>query len=328
MFTDFNDIQIRLASTDLDNKPKPKLKEIENFQMDPFKERIIQEWGTQGYSFFSETIWSSSLQQKDLARIRKFLTNASICNADVSLVRPPDSSTPRHRWSKHYDATGQCISLLRDEFIPEGSNNLKLTFFYRNSEDKHDGYINEIHAINILRLVFGVPIARELLLTRSFSNNTSQPVSSSEVGFASYFDTQSLNLFNSPDIENSKIKQLPPETTILLDKAFSQTFSIERFILMWLAFEAIISSLPIEGSNGDKRKTYFARELGSEKINEEIHRLFKTRCDIFKRGKFSSDQIEKDCWSLYAAIQLAILEECDQRKAFILGYENTLPTTA
>jgi hypothetical protein len=296
--------------------------------MDPFKERIIQEWGTQGYSSFSETIWSSSLRQKDLPRIRKFLTNAGICNADVSLVRPPDSTTPRHRWSKHYDASGQCISLLREEFIPEGSNNLTFTFCYKNSEDKNSGHTNEIHTINILRLVFGVPIARELLLTRSFSNDTCQPAHSSDVGFASCFDTQSLNFFNDPDIENSKIRKLPPETTILIDKAFSQTFPIERFVLMWLAFEAIISSLPINGSNGDKRKKYFAQELGSQKINEEIHRLFNTRCDIFKQGKFSSDQIEKDCWSLYAAIQLAILEECDQRKAFILGYESTLPITA
>jgi len=294
--------------------------------MDPFKERVIQEWGTQGYSFFSETIWSSSLQQKDLPRIRKFLINAAIDNADVSLVSPPDSATPRQRWSKHYDVSGQCISLLREEFIPGGSNNLKLTFCYTKSEDRHGGHTNEIHTINILRLVFGVPIARELLLTRNFSNDTCDPALSSDLGFASYFDTQSLNFFNNPDIENAKIRQLPAETTILIDKAFSQTFPIERFVLMWLAFEAIISSLPINGSNGEKRKKYFARELGSQKINEEIHRLFNTRCDIFKQGKFSSDQIEKDCWSLYAAIQLAILEECDQRKAFVSGYESTLNT--
>jgi hypothetical protein len=213
---------------------------------------------------------------------------------------------------------------LRDDFIPEGSNNLKITFCYKNSEDKHGGHTNEIHTINILRLVFGVPIARELLLTRTFSNDTCLPTLNSDVGFASYFDTQNLNFFNNPDIENSKIRQLSAETTILIDKAFSQTFPIERFVLMWLAFEAIISSLPISGTNGEKRKKYFAQELGSKKINEEVHRLFNTRCDIFKQGKFSCDQIEKDCWSLYAAIQLAILDECDQRKAFISGYESTL----
>lgn len=295
--------------------------------MDPFKERIVQAWAPLGYSFFSETIWSSSLQRKDLPRIRKFLANTAIDNADVSLVSPPDSTTPRQRWSKHYDASGQCISLLREEFIAEGSNNLKLTFCYTSSEQLHEAHTNEIHTINILRLVFGVPIARELLLTRSFANDTSQPAHSSDIGFASYFDTQSLNLFSNPDIENAKIRQLPTEITILLDKAFAQTFPIERFVLMWLAFEAIISSLPINGSNGDKRKKYFAQELGSQKINKEIHRLFNTRCDIFKQGKFSSDQIEKDCWSLYAAIQIAILEECDQRQAFISGYEGTLPST-
>ena len=293
--------------------------------MDLFKERVIQEWGAHGYSFFSETIWSSSLQQKDLQRIRKFLTNASIDNADVSLVRPSDSTTPRQRWSKHYDASGQCISLLREELIVEGSNNLKLTFCYKNIEQQQRGHINEIHTVNILRLVFGVPIARELLLTRNFVNDTCQPVLSSDVGFASCFDTQTLNFFSNPDIESARIRQLPPETTILIDKAFAQAFPIERFVLMWLAFEAILSSLPITGSNGEKRKKYFAQELGSPKINEEVHRLFNTRCNIFKEGKFSSDQVEKDCWSLYAAIQLAILEECDQRKAFISGYESTLP---
>ena len=291
-----------------------------------FKERIIQEWGMQGYSFFSETIWSSSLQQKDLPRIRKFLTNATICNADVSLVRPPDSSTSRQRWSKHYDVSGQCISILIEEFIPEGSNNLKLTFCYKNSEEKQNGHTQEVHTINILQLVFGVPIARELLLTRSFSNDTCQPSYESDVGFASYFDTQMLNILNDPDIESSKVRQLPVETTILLDKAFSQTFPVERFVLMWIAFEAVISSLPISGSNGVKREKYFAQELGSKKINDEILRLFNTRCNIFKQGKFSGEEIEKDCWSLYAAIQLAILEECEQRKAFMLGYERILPT--
>lgn len=295
--------------------------------MDPFKERIIQECGAHGYSFFSETIWSSSLQQKDLPRIRKFLANASIGNADVSLVRPADSATHRQRWSKHYDASGQCISLLREELIVEGSNNLKLTFCYTNREQQQNGHTNEIHTVNILRLVFGVPIARELLLTRSFANDTCQPALSSDIGFASYFDTQSLNLFSNPDIENAKIRQLPAETTILIDKAFSQTFPIERFVLMWLAFEAILSSLPIEGSNGEKRKIYFSKELGSQKINHEVHRLFNTRCNLFKEGKFSIDQVEKDCWSLYAAIQLAILDECDQRKAFISGYESILPAT-
>lgn len=295
--------------------------------MDPFKERIIQEWGTLGYSFFSEQIWSSSLQIEDFPRIRKFLANAAIDNVDVSLVRPPDNTTPRLRWSNHYDASGQCISLLREEFIAGGSNNLKLTFCYTSSEQQNGAHTTEIRAINILRLVFGVPIARELLLTRSFANDTCHPALSSDIGFASYFDTQSLNFFSNPDIENAKIRQLPTEATILLDKAFSQTFPIERFVLMWLAFEAIISSLIINGSNGEKRKKYFLQELNSQKINEEIHRLFNTRCDIFKQGKFSDDQIEKDCWSLYAAIQLAILEECDQRKAFISGYESTLPTT-
>lgn len=292
--------------------------------MDAFKDRIIQEWAGVSFSFFSESIWSSSLQQKDLSRIRSFLINSEISNVDISLVIPPDSSTSRQRWSKYYDVSGQCVSSLVEEPIPGGSNNIKFTFCYSSSDDRRDGQTQELHTINILRLVFGVPIARELLLTRSFSSDTYQPISHSEKGFASYFDTQNLNFFNDPDIEKARVRQLPPESTILLDKAFSQTFPIERFVLMWSAFEAVISSLPIPGTNGDKRKKYFNNELGSQIINNEVFRLHRIRCDIFKEGKFSADQIEKDCWSLYAALQLAILEDSEQRQAFTLGYESTL----
>jgi len=39
-------------------------------------------------------------------------------------------------------------------------------------------------------------------------------------------------MFTDPPIEKIKIKQIPAEATILLDKAFAQTYPTERFILM------------------------------------------------------------------------------------------------
>lgn len=293
--------------------------------MDNFKNRIIQEWTKQGFSIFRETIWSSSLQQIDLPKIRNFLTKNDVNNVDVSLSIPQKGhNTHRMRWMKYYERSGQCMSSLREEPIPDNSNNLKLTFCYKNTEEEQNNETQIIQIVNTLRLIFGVPIARELLVMRHFSNNQNDPIRHSDTDFASMFDTQLLNMFNNPNIEESKVIKTPVEATILLDKAFSQTFPAERFILMWLAFETIINSLPVTGSNGDKRKKFFKDILKSEIINNEVYRLFQLRCDMFKEGKISNPDIEKECWSLYAAIQLTIMEDCPQRQAFLSGYENML----
>lgn len=292
--------------------------------MDNFKTTMIQEWSKLGFSFFKETIWSSSIKHMDLPKIRCFLEHNNIKNVDVSIVIPQNNDTPRMRWNKHYDISGQCISSIREEFIPEKSNNLKLTFCYRSKQDEKKNESQVVFTVNILRMIFGVPVARELVVIRHFSNDNKEPNRHSDTGFASMFDTQSLNMFDTPPIEQSKLIKVPVEATILLDKAFLQTYPAERFILMWLAFETIISSFPGDGENGKKRKKYFKDELNSNIINNEIRRLFKLRCDIFKEGKIADLSIEKDCWSLYAAIQLTIMKSCEQRLAFINGYEKKL----
>ena len=114
-------------------------------------------------------------------------------------------------------------------------------------------------------------------------------------------------------------------TTLLLDKAFEQEFPIERFILMWTGFEAIINYIePGNKQTGDKRISYF-RKLGSKLINDEVFRIFKIRCNLFKEAKFMSlKEIENENWSLYAIIQLTIMEDCPVKTKFLKGYENLL----
>ena len=293
--------------------------------MDNFKNTIIQEWGKEKFSVFRETIWSSSLQQLDLPRVRNFLIKNNIDNVDVSLVIPQKGhNTHRMRWMKYYEKSGQCISSLKEEFIPDSSNNLKLTFCYSSEEDEQNNKTQTIHTVNTLRLIFGVPIARELLILRHFYNDDNAPIRFSDEDFASMFDTQSLNMFDNPAIEDSEVMKIPDEATILLDKAFSQTYPIERFILMWLAFETIINSFPGEGNNGTKRQNFFKNDLKSDVINDEVFRLFRVRCDMFKEGKIFKLNVEKECWSLYSVIQLTIMKNCPQRQAFLSGYEKIL----
>lgn len=228
----------------------------------------------------------------------------------------------------HYQPSGQCISLMQQVPIPTESNHLKLTFCYTSAEMRHDSRTQTIVVANALRLVFGVPVARELIITRYFSEDKSESEIFSDEGYASLFDTQSLNMFNSPAIEEAELIKIPEEAAILLDKSFAQTYPSERFILLWLAFEAIIHSVIEKGSNGEKRKTFFKDILKSDIANDEVYRLFNLRCAIFKEGQTSDKNIENDCWSLYAALQLLIMKDCEQRRAFLSGYENTVKQRA
>lgn len=291
--------------------------------MDKFRDRMIKEFGPRGFKFFRETIWSSSIQQADLPRVRNFISKNNLKNIDVSIIRPQDDKTCRMKWSTHYEQSGQCISKIHEVAIPTGSNHLKLTFCYTSAEKRHNSLAQTIVVANALRLVFGVPIARELVITRYFSEDKENADFFSDEGYASLFDNQELNMFNSPPIEETELIKIPEEAAIILDKAFSQTYPEERFILMWLAFEAIIHSVIKNGSNGEKRKTFFKDILKSDIANDEVFRLFKLRCDLFKEGQ-SSQNIENDCWSLYAALQLLIMKDCEQRSAFLSGYENNL----
>lgn len=292
--------------------------------MDKFKNRIIEEFGSYGFKFFRETIWSSSLQQIDLPRIRKFLAKNDFHHIDVALMRPGDDQTCRKSWSRHYQPSGQCISLMREASIPAESNHLKLTFSYANAEARHENRTQTLVVANALRLVFGVPVARELIITRFFSDDENEPEFFSDEGYASLFDVQSLNFFDTPAIEDTQLVKIPEEAVILLDKSFAQTYPIERFILMWMAFEAIVHSVVENGSNGAKREYFFKKILKSTIANDEIYRLFQIRCAVFKEGQAPNHNIENDCWSLYAALQLLIMKDCEQRSAFLSGYENSI----
>jgi hypothetical protein len=292
--------------------------------VDKFKDRIISEFEGHDFKFFRETIWSSSLQQTDLPRIRNFLSKNNFKNIDVSIVIPSDDKTCRMRWSMHYQASGQCTSLMQQVSIPAGSNHLKLTFCYASAESRHDGRTQTIVVANALRLIFGVPVARELIITRYFSEDEDEPNLFSDEGYASLFDTQSLNMFDGPAIEETELIKIPEEAAILVDKSFAQTYPSERFILMWLAFEAIIHSVIKKGSNGEKRQTFYRDILKSDIANDEVYRLFNVRCAMFKEGQTTDPNIENDCWSLYAALQLLIMKDCAQRRSFLSGYENSV----
>ncbi|MDK1684012.1 hypothetical protein [Acinetobacter terrestris] len=284
------------------------------------RKKLIEDWKSDEINHIEESIWSSTIQQKDLNRIREFLSKNNFKYVDISIVRPPDDTSERMKFRTYYDEIGQCFSTNYNISIPANSNNLKLTVGIEDKIANQECQNKTLHIINSLRIIFGVPIARELMFTALASTEKCIEVSmSSELGYASKFDVQSLNLYQ--DIEYSELRELPIDALTLLDKAFQQKFAQERFILMWVAFEAIINSLPIPGGNGDKRKKYFLEELSSAVANEEVRRLHSFRNDVFKEARFIEEEVEEINWSLYMAIQLAMLSDCPQRQAFLNGYE-------
>lgn len=284
------------------------------------RSKLVELWQDEGIAHIEESIWSSVIQQKDLDRVREFLTKNNFKYVDISIVRPLHDSTERIKFRTHYQIDGQCISTNYGISIPAYSNNLKLTVGLEGEMTNQECQNKTLHIINSLRIIFGVPIARELMFTSLASiQNFLDAGVNSELGYASKFDTQDLNLYE--DIEYCQLRKLPVDALTLLDKAFQQRFPNERFILMWVAFEAIINSLPISGSNGEKRKKYFLEELLSEIANEEVKRLHTFRGNVFKEAIFTEEEVEEVNWSLYMAIQLAILSDCRQRQAFLNGYE-------
>ncbi|WP_394178426.1 hypothetical protein [Marinomonas posidonica] len=293
--------------------------------MDSIRDSMVKRAEDKGFTFFRETTWSSSLKQKDLSKVRDFLSNNFFGNVDVSLVVPMKNENLDLKWVNYYDAGNdmQPCSTLQNKFIPAGSNNIKLTFCYFSEEEEKAKNSQTLYIVNSLRLIFGVPIARELIFVRRFSTK-SDAVMSSDVGYASVFITQSLNMFENPPIEGAELINISEEAMILLDKAFLQKYEIERFILMWLAFEALGNDCFKGKNNGKKREWFCINELKSSLINDEVNRLYRIRCDMFKEGKKSSSTMGDECWSLYAILQLAIMKNCPQRDAFLRGYEKKL----
>lgn len=227
------------------------------------------------------------------------------------------------KFRTHYRKDGQCFSSNYGIPIPINTNNLKLTIGLESELKNQECQDKTLYIINSLRVIFGVPIAREFMFTSAGSiKNFINLGMNSELGYVSPFDTQDLNFYE--DIEYSKLREMPIDALILLDKAFQQRFSKEPFIIMWVAFEALISALPINGSNGNKRQKYFNDELSSKIVNDEVKRLHEFRGAVFKEAKFRDEDVDTINWSLYAAIQLAMLEDCPQRTAFLKGYEQNI----
>lgn len=291
--------------------------------MTNYRKRIIDEWKPLGLRYFEETMWSSSLQQKDLPKIREFLSTNNFSDVDVALAIPPDDTIERIQWLRYYQSD-QCVSASYGVRIPAGSNHLKVTLGFVSAEERGEQYSNSIAAANAIRLIFGVPAARELVFGGHFSEEDFNSGAYSDLGYASPFDNQSINLFENPPVEKAELTGIPQEASILLDKAFAQPFAHERFILMWLAFEAIVHSFPGGGDNGQKRQRFFTQELNSDLVNDEVYRLFKFRSSIFKEGIFPHAKVDEECWSLYAVLQLAVMKDCPQRRAFLEGFEATL----
>lgn len=287
------------------------------------RQKLIKYWKDKGIENIEETIWSSSLRRENLERVRTFLNSNGFNYLDISIVFPNDEKTKRTKFRTHYDLEGQCYSTNYAVAIPANSNNLKLTVGLEQNLKNQECQDKTLQIINCLRIIFGIPIARELMLvTNSNIDDFLNAKFSSELGFASPFDTQNLNFYE--DIEYSELRQIPVEALILLDKAFQQRFPKERFIIMWVAFESIVNSIYPSDHNGNKRSKYFKEELKSDIANEEVFRLFKIRNDVFKEGKFQHDEFDNENWSLYAAIQLTMLDECSQRTAFLKGYEEII----
>jgi hypothetical protein len=283
------------------------------------RDRIVGSFCELGLYFYDERLYSSNAELSDIKAIDFLLRKNHYKNFDICLARPSQGAK-KSIWNKYYDQEFSPHVDQHEIPIVANSNHLKLTFAFAREQERAEGDRDILAAVNGIRLMFGVCAARHLTLHSHFSRDEPHQGPFSEIGYASIFDSQYFNRFQDPPLQEAKMIKIPKESSLLLERAFSQPYPEETFIMMWLAFEAITQRFP--GNNGGKKREYlFRHELKSDVVNTEVIRLSKVRHSLFKEGRYSADRIGDDCWSLYKAIQIASLDECVQRQKFVEGYE-------
>lgn len=115
-----------------------------------------------------------------------------------------------------------------------------------------------------------------------------------------------------------------PRALELLYDANEQVDQFISFVLIWLAVEAQLS----DGSgqrSGERRRKFIKDSLRSPIIDNEIHTLFKIRCDCFKSSaRVSITQFDK--YSAISFLRLAMLKDSEMRRALVKVYEKRIQT--
>jgi hypothetical protein len=297
--------------------------------MSSMHERIIDEFEKRGLKFFREVLYSSAFQISDLPRVRSLIAENGFDNVDVALLRLDEGTIHRYFPMQLCTIEGQFMQywLAVELPTPTKLNFLKLTLAFSSEEDMENADFEITKLVNLLRVIFGTPAAKEQQFQGAFSKDNIAGQQILLKGFASYFDSQGLNLFNIPPIEEARLRPMTKGIATLLESAFTQRYPEVQFVLMWLALEAVVNSFPGGSNNGEKRKRYFLHELGSSAANQEVKRLHDLRGNIFKQGDFlPQKKLSMATWSLYWVLQLAMLDACPQRDEFLKGFELFLAT--
>lgn len=273
--------------------------------------------------FVSQTLWTTTLEAEHLPRVRSFLNVNGFGELGVSIVWPSQDGQTRLSWSKFYDRQGNIQSRSYEIPIPAGSTFLKLQRSNVSAESRDSEAWLFVAAANVLRIAFGASAARELVLTFHLDGDSS-PRWLSDVGYGSPFDTQSINTLDNPTIECAQLRQLPNVTHTLRNKAFDMKYEHERFILLWLAFETIFSSLEGKEKNGLKRGNFFLTELGSQLVNAEVKRIKSIRDSVFKDAGQQIHDFARINLALFSMIQLATIVDCPQRTVLLSRLESQI----
>lgn len=267
--------------------------------------------------FLLQAVWSTSLKASQLHKARNFLAKNKFLDISIQLVKSESEKFRKMMIDFHFpDETSFNLITGSLEF-PEESVFLALETYCsgKNTLDYEHGRC--INAANALRLAFGSPIARDVVFFQHKSLDGGKGFTLGTEASINKFDRQEL----FTDGDELKFRVLSPEVSVLVDAALSPTSDTKRFIMLWLAFEAVANSFPYKGSNGEKRSYYYKEELGSDVANNEVFRLFKIRNDLFKEGIKAEKNLTDSNWSLYLALRLAVMEDCPCRISYLKNYE-------
>src|SRR5690606_20002530 len=135
-------------------------------------------------------------------------------------------------WTMSYLPNGTAIAQVETRTSDATGTYLCLTFAFSSAiqRDYHNHVVDQ--AINSLRIVLGVTVARNCVSTAFYSLYEPEPRTLSDTGYHSYFDSMELNLFRDPPIETGNVPRLPKEAALILSIAFDQKLPREQFFFL------------------------------------------------------------------------------------------------
>lgn len=245
------------------------------------------------------TLWSTIAMERDLPTITSCVTLEPGDVISLSLLGF-DKKVAFKRRLRTVDSNKYSFLPMN---VPELIDGQALFLLVAKVNEINEDALSEISnkVINSIRVAHGAMFAERLLLNSFLNikeNTTLTWTDPCSIGIRKAFFDENESDRNL--IRSAKMRNHNNEAQILISSYFEEAEEWKKFLYGWMALEAIIGG-------GGEREKFCKTELGSERINLELYRLFLIRSKLSHEGSYSVK--DEDELSLWCFIKIAMMQK-------------------